>query len=556
MALETLGIGLVIPLVGLMMQDDLANRYVFVARVYDKLGDPSQPELVMWGMLFLVTVYGVKNLFLAFLAWRQARFAFGVQEQLSQRLFDIYLGQQYTFHLLRNSAQLIRNVTIETNLLTISISAFLLIMTEALVIIGIAVLLLCIEPVGAVLVVSILAIAGYGFLKLTRNKIMRWGTTRQYHDGMRIQHLQEGLGGVKDVLLLGRGINFLKEYATHNSKSARVAGQQVGLQQMPRLGLEFLAISGLSMLVVIMIRQGGKIENVLPILGLFAAAAFRLLPSANRMLQSIQTVRYGIPIIDTLYEELKLKIDGHDTKPTCTMPFIQELQVRNLTFMYPNTTSPALNNISLNIRKGESIGFIGTSGSGKSTLVDIIMGLLVPNIGEVVVDGQEITKNLRGWQSKIGYVPQSIYLTDDTLRRNIAFGLADDQIDESAVMRAIKAAQLDEFITSLEIGLDTIVGERGVRLSGGQRQRIGIARALYHDPQVLILDEATSALDTTTEEGIMEAIEALHGAKTIIIVAHRLSTVENCDRLYRLALGSLVDETVPTAKIMQETFSK
>lgn len=551
MMLETLGVGLVVPLIGLMMQDDIATKYPFVTNLFIMLDKPSQSEIILWAMLFLVSIYGIKNLFLALLAWRQARFAFSVQKHTSQRLFEIYIKQPYKFHLLRNTAQLIRNITVETNLLTNSISAFLICTTEALVVVGIAILLLWIEPLGAILVVSTLVIAGYGFLKLTRKRIMRWGAARQYHEGMRIQHLQQGLGGVKDVLLLGRVENFLNEYALHNSESAKVAGQQIGLQQMPRLCLEFLAIVGLAMLVFIMIKHGGDVKSVLPTLGLFAAAAFRLLPSANRMLQSIQTVRYGIPIIETLHNEFELERDIEDDKEISAMQFIHDIQINNLTFTYPNATTPALKNINLNIRKSQSVGFIGTSGSGKSTLVDVIMGLLIPKEGEVLVDGQKISTNIRGWQSQIGYVPQAIYLTDDTLRRNVAFGLADDEIDELAVNRSLKAAQLDEFIRCLDKGLDTIVGERGVRLSGGQRQRIGIARALYHDPQVLVLDEATSALDTSTEEGVMTAIDALHGTKTIIIVAHRLSTVTHCDRLYRFEHGRLVEEILPAEKMIK-----
>lgn len=541
MLLETLGIGLIVPIIGLLMQDDLANQYSLVASLYAYFDYPSQTQVIVAAMATLALVYAAKNLFLAFLGWKQARFAYGVQKQLSQRLFKIYLSQPYQFHLQRNSAQLIRNATVETNMLTVSISAFLLIMTETFVIAGIAILLICFEPLGAILVVSILAIAGFVFLKITRSRIARWGAARQHHDGMRIQHLQQGLGGVKDVLLLGRAENFLSQYAIHNAESARVAGQQIGLQHIPRLALEFLAVSGLAILVVVMLKQGGDINKILPTIGLFAAAAFRLLPSANRMLQSIQTVRFAIPIINLLHDELKLesqqKVDAISTE----LKLNQKLEVRNLSFSYPNTDKKALDDVSLEISKGASVGFIGSSGSGKSTLVDLILGLMPPSMGEIKVDGRNIHENIRDWQSQIGYVPQSIYLTDDTLRRNVAFGLPDDQINDEAVTRAIKAAQLDTFVATLESGLNTLVGERGVRLSGGQRQRIGIARALYHDPEILVLDEATSALDTETECDVMSAIEAMHGSKTIIIVAHRLSTVSNCDRLYQFEMGRLVN---------------
>jgi ABC-type multidrug transport system fused ATPase/permease subunit len=230
------------------------------------------------------------------------------------------------------------------------------------------------------------------------------------------------------------------------------------------------------------------------------------------------------------------------------VPFQTEIRLANVNFTYPSAAAPALRDLRLRISKGEAVGFVGPSGSGKSTLVDVVLGLLTPGTGQVLVDNKDIQGNLRAWQDQIGYVPQSIYLTDDTLRRNVAFGLPDREIDEAAVSRAVRAAQLEEFVEGLPKGLDTIVGERGIRLSGGQRQRIGIARALYHDPAVLVLDEATSALDTVTERDVMQAVSALHGNKTVLIVAHRLSTVANCDRLYRLEQGRIEAETGPTAE--------
>jgi ABC-type multidrug transport system fused ATPase/permease subunit len=278
---------------------------------------------------------------------------------------------------------------------------------------------------------------------------------------------------------------------------------------------------------------------------LFAAASFRLLPSVNRILGSAQSLRYGLPVIGSLYAELGVLASAQAPSDRNRMPFRESLELHQVTYVYPGKVDPALREISLRIRKGESVGFIGASGAGKSTLVDILLGLLSPNAGQVRVDSQDIKDHLRNWQDQIGYVAQSIFLTDDTLRRNIALGLPDKQIDEEALWRAVCAAQLAEFVNSLPEGLDTVVGERGVRLSGGQRQRIGIARALLHDPALLVLDEATSSLDTATEGEVMEAVRALHGTKTIIIVAHRLSTVQQCDRLYRLDQGRIVQEGAP-----------
>jgi ABC-type multidrug transport system fused ATPase/permease subunit len=301
-----------------------------------------------------------------------------------------------------------------------------------------------------------------------------------------------------------------------------------------------------------MLAQNRALEAVLPTLGLFAAAAFRLMPSVNRVLGAVQSLRYGMPVIDTLCAEFKLAVPEIAVTQRSVTPFRATLELNQITYAYPAVAEPALKDISLAIQRGESVGFIGASGAGKSTLVDILLGLLAPDTGEVRVDGNDIQKNLRNWQDQIGYVPQSIFLTDDTLRRNVAFGLPNEQINDAAVHRAIRAAQLEEFVDSLPDGLETFVGERGIRLSGGQRQRIGIARAIYHDPAVLVLDEATSSLDTETERGVMQAITALQGSKTILIIAHRLSTVEHCNRLYRLQDGRVVEEGTPNTMVFNE----
>ena len=548
MLLETVGIGLVIPAVALLTQSSLASRYPALQPALHSLGNPSQVQLVVGGMLVLAGVYLVKALFLAFLAWRQARFAYGLQAELSQRLFTSYLFRPYTFHLQHNSAQLIRNVINEVKLFTdIGILPGMLLLTESLVLLGLCSLLLVVEPLGAIIVVGVLGTAAWGSYRLTRTRITRWGEVRQHHDGWRMQHLQQGLGGVKDVKLLGREAEFLEQYRVHNAQSARVAQLQYTVGQFPRLWLEVLAVAGLATLVISMLAQGRPVEAVLPTLSLFAAAAFRIIPSAHRMLHSMQELRYSLPVIDVLHGELRPAKPDKVPGRSPGAPLRSALELRQVTYAYPDAERPSLRDVSLVVRHGESVGFIGASGAGKSTLVDIVLGLLAPDSGSVRVDGEDIRNRLRDWQDQIGYVPQSIFLTDDTLRRNVAFGLPNDQIDDDAVRRAIQAAQLEEFVAGLPEGLETIVGERGVRLSGGQRQRIGIARALYHAPAVLLLDEATSSLDTDTEHGVMQAVRALRGMKTILIVTHRLTTVEHCDRLYRLHDGRIVEETAPKA---------
>jgi ABC-type multidrug transport system fused ATPase/permease subunit len=548
MALETLATFLVVPAIALLMQQDLAASYPRFQPLLDALGNPGQAELIVKVMLGLVAVYLLKNVFLAFLAWHQTRFAFGVQARLSQRLFTIYLRQPYTFHLQRNSAQLIRNVTTEVSMFTHAIVNALNIATETLVLLGISALLLAVEPIGTLVAVMVLGVSAWLFHYAMRARTTRWGESRQLHDGLRMQHLRQGLGGAKDVKLLGRERNFLDVYRLHNAQSAQVSQYQAMSQMLPRLWLELLAVAGLATLVIAMLAQGRNMATLMPTLGLFAAAAFRLMPSVNRVLNAAQVLRFCGPVVNVLHEEVKLAAPEPVSSPraAASAGFQADIRLVDVAYAYPNAAAQALEGLTLRIRKGESVGFVGPSGSGKSTLVDVVLGLLTPQKGQVLVDSEDIQGKLRTWQDQIGYVPQSIYLTDDTLRRNVAFGLPEDAIDEAAVERAIRAAQLEEFAASLPKGLDTLVGERGVRLSGGQRQRIGIARALYHDPAVLVLDEATSALDTATESGVMQAVIALQGSKTVLIVAHRLSTVAHCDRLYRLEQGRVAAETVPS----------
>lgn len=542
MVLETLGVGLVIPALSLMTNNDLASEYPVLAPWLVRLGNPNHERVVVGGMIALAGVYAIKAVFLAFLAWRQARFSYGLQAHLSQRLFSGYLGQPYTFHLARNSAQLIRNTIGLVSSITNLFQQGLMLLTEILVVIGISVLLLLVEPLGAMIVMMTMGLAAFAFNRFTRNGLLRWGEAFLLHERMRIQHLQQGLGGVKEVKLLGREGDFVAEYKMHNAGSARVSQHQAVLGALPRLWLEWLAVSGLAVLVLVMIGHGKSLEAVLPTLGLFAAAAFRLMPSLNRVLGALQNVRFSLPVVETLDSEFRLMESIVPSQPRRLLTFETALTLDQVSFRYPSTKAYALRNVSIAIPRGASVGFIGGSGAGKSTLVDVILGLLTPESGAVKIDGVDIQSNLRGWQDQIGYVPQSIFLTDDSLRRNVAFGLPNESIDDAAVRRAICAAQLEAFVSELPQGLETVVGERGIRLSGGQRQRIGIARALYHEPAVLVLDEATSSLDTLTEQGVMDAVRALQGEKTILIVAHRLSTIECCQRVFRLEDGRVLDD--------------
>ncbi len=544
--LETLGVGLVVPALALFTQHDIAIRYPVLRPALEFLGNPDHQTLLVGGMLLLFFVYLVKAVFLGFLAWGQNRFTYELEARLSLRLFTIYLRQPYAFHLQRNSAQLIRNVTSEVGILISHVVTPLMqVFTESMVIAGLFLMLVTVEPLGTMTIVAIFGLAGFAFTRLTQRSMTRWGEARQYNDGQRFQHLQQGLGSAKDVKLLGRESEFLTRYKAHNNECARVGQLSGTMQQLPRLGLELLAIGGLAALVFTILAQGGEIETIIPKIGLFAVAAFRLIPSTNRILTAAQVLKYCLPVIEMLEKELTLPTEDPAESTKSMAKFSDKLILQDIAYTYPASHAPSLNRVSLTIPCGKSIGFIGSSGAGKSTLVDILLGLLKPDKGTILIDGIDIQENMRAWQNQIGYVPQSIYLTDDTLRRNVAFGIATGEIDEHAVTQAILSANLDEFVKSLPEGLDTIVGERGVRLSGGQRQRIGIARALYHNPAILVLDEATSALDTETEKGVMEAVSALQGSKTVIIVAHRLTTIKHCDQIYSLSKGTISSYGTP-----------
>lgn len=548
--IETFSIGLIIPALMLMTQKTTSDKYVsMVSHLPVFLQTASQQTILLYAMGFMVFIYVFKTFYLLFMSWLQTSFAFSAQVRVSRELLRMYLNAPYTFHLQRNSAQLIHNTTTGVNLFAGAMLHGLIVLTETMVLGTVFLMLLIFEPLGTLAVAVILGSAGGLLFGKTRRRIAGWGHHYHLHEGMRIQHIQQGLGGVKEVILLGRAESFVTSYDRHSNAAARMAKYQAALQNFPRLTLEAVAVISLSVLVAILIWQGKELSVVVTTLGLFSTAAFRLIPSANRILSSLQSLVYHDAAVATLSDEfanaapVARALSG---PPGAARTDFSTIAFRHVGYRYEGADKSALNDINLTINKGAAVGLIGASGSGKSTTVDVLLGLLQPTDGSVEIDGHDIRDTMRAWQSQIGYVPQTIFLTDDTLRQNIAFGIPADEIDDAAVTRALKAAQLYDFVQQLPKGLETEVGERGARLSGGQRQRIGIARALYHDPQILVMDEATSALDTATEEEVMRAIQALRGQKTIILIAHRMSTVAQCDMLYRLDHGRVVAQGLPS----------
>ena len=549
MFLETASIGMIIPLMQVIADPEIMNSSGYMSDFIRFFNINDSYSLMIISAVGLFLVFLIKNIFLSFVAWFRIHFVINLRMNLSNRLFERYLSQPYTFHLQNNSGQLIQNISNEVSIFTGRLLVPLSnLIAEFLVFIGIIILLFIIAPVGTLIIGIFLSLVSGTIIFYTRVHVSRWGIERQFHDGKRIQHLQQGLGGIKDVLFLGRESYFLNKYKSHNKSSARPDIKQTFLQEIPRFWFEMLAISGLCIMIIVLGMQGKNAITLFSTLAVFAAAAFRIMPSVTRILAAFQSLRYSLPVLDKLYNELNPSVLGgsfslsEEELGKTNSEFSNTLTLKNVTYTYPNSKSSSLINVSLNINHGECIGIIGASGSGKSTLVDLILGLLTPNIGDVVVDGENIKRSKRNWQKQIGYVPQSIFLTDDSLRSNIAFGISDDKIDDLLIDQAVYLAQLKELVSSLPDGLETFVGERGVRLSGGQRQRIGIARALYYNPKILVFDEATSSLDSNTETQIMKTVHKLHKDKTIIIVAHRLSTVQDCDRLYKLEFGKIIEE--------------
>ena len=552
MFLETISLGIVVPIIGILTQDDYQQKYPFIVDIF---GNLSREELISAVMVAMVLIYVVRSLFLFWSLWIQKGFSASVSGRLSQSLFSIYLRQPYMFHLQRNSSTLMRNAKNATSVVTCGVDPFLVLLTDGLVAIAMFALLIAVEPVGTLAVLLVFGLSTFVFQRTTRRRIDNWGYQVDYHETKILQHLQEGFGGAKDVKVLGRENEFLSQHEKHLGESIRINRIYNVILTLPRSFMEIITIVGLCLLVVSMVVRGRELADIVPILGLFAAAAFRVMPSINRLLMATQTLIFNRSIIASVYKDFLLDSPDSLTVKSNTK-FASQLELVDVSFQYPTAATASLQNVSLVVKRGEAVGFVGPSGAGKSTLVDVILGLFAPTSGVVKVDGQDVQQNLRNWQNQIGYVPQAIYLTDDTLRRNVAFGLNDENIDDNLVRDAIRLAQLEEFVATLPEKLETVVGERGVRLSGGQRQRIGIARALYHNPSVLVLDEATSSLDTPTEHGVMQAVQALQGSKTVLIVAHRLSTVEYCDRLYKIENARIIEEGTFDEVVQRSTTNK
>ena len=540
-SLEALGIGLVIPVMTTMSKAQTGSSSSILQPLFNFFGIREVGTMVGVAVLCIVVAFFVKNLYKLFLNYIVGRVSNFTNHEVTSQLFRSYLTRPYTFHLQRNSSDLLNSMQQEAGMTVGLVGSVISLVQEILLASAVIWLMVYTEPVAAISTVTILVVGSMFYLKVTKPMVQRFGQQRQKIQAPLTRYLLQGFGGVKDIKVLGRSNDFLNQYEKQNLIVQDASLRHGILKLIGPMWTELLAMSGLMVVVWVMVWQDRPPDRIVPLLGLFVIATWRFVPTVNILVNLINSIRYSRPAVESVYREFEYIKSQQDIVKT-QIVFDDKVEMRNLTFNYPNTITPSLCDVNIVVRKGETVGFIGPSGAGKSTLVDVLLGLLPQTSGELLIDGIEMQRHNLEWQSTIGYVSQAIYLTDDTVRRNVAFGIAEKDVDEVALERALRSAQLWDFVESLPNKTHTIVGERGVRVSGGQRQRIGIARALYHEPQVLVLDEATSSLDIETETEVMSAIRALQGFKTIIIVAHRLSTVQHCDRLYRIEDAQIVAE--------------
>jgi ATP-binding cassette, subfamily B, bacterial PglK len=557
---EVIGVGVIPGFIATIAVPEKIAAVPVVHSISQYLGIETSTDLLVWGGVGLVVFFVCKNGYLAFLHYYKLKLLHNTNVKLSNQLFLEYLHAPYTFHLERNSSELLRNVKKETmNILNGVLYPLMNMLMRVIVLIGIFALLLYVEPFLSIITLFVLSLTGILFLQFTKKTIRRYGKEVLQHRKMVTLNVMQGLGGLKESRVLHRERFFYSKFSYNIVRMALASRYQKYVSKLPHLVIEIVIVLGFLGITFSFIMQGRDIATVIPLLALFGMAAMRMMPAIKEVVSEYTNIQYNIFSIDPVYDDLMLlsrtnrvtkKKIGTEEPP---LRFQNSIELKNVTFTYPNSPTPAVENINLTIDKGTAIAFVGPTGAGKTTLVDIILGLLEPDSGSICVDGVDIHRNIMQWQKNVGYIPQFIFMLDDTIRQNIAFGLDEDQIDDEKLKQAVSIAQLDEFVYSLPNRLDTRIGERGVRLSGGQRQRIGIARAIYNDPQVLIMDEATSALDNLTEKYFIEALERLRKDRTIIIIAHRLTTVRNCDRLYYIKKGKIdasgtYDELYETAE--------
>ncbi|MFA7245488.1 MAG: ATP-binding cassette domain-containing protein [Candidatus Magasanikbacteria bacterium] len=545
---QALGIISILPFMSIIMNSDLIYSNFFYFYVYNLFNFTSEGSYIFFVGLFVLSIIILGNLISALNIWVKTSFIWGKEHKLSVSLLKKYLSLPYIYFLDRNTADLGKNILVEVgNLMNGFLFPFLRILSDIIMILVILATLLFVN-FKITLIASVVLITAYVIIYIMISfKLKSKGVERLEENKRRFETANEALGGIKDVKLLGRELYFLHRFSKHSHKYSQLIMWSDVVGQTPRYIMEIFAFGGVITLILFLFSSGFLINEIIPLVSFFVFAGYRLMPALQDAFNSFTVFRFNKVVLDSIHKDMledgiykeKKILNEENLK---SMIFENEVALENINFHYPNTHKKVLNGISLNIKKKTSIAIVGSTGSGKTTLVDIILGLLSPQEGQIKIDGVEINySNIRNWQANLGYVPQQIYLSDDTLTRNIAFGVPDHLIDNEQVKMVAKMASIDDFIENdLKDSYNTIIGERGIRLSGGQRQRIGIARALYNDPKVLVFDEATSSLDNVTEDAVLDSIERISKFKTMIIVAHRLTTIKKCDIVYLLDKGKLV----------------
>jgi ABC-type multidrug transport system fused ATPase/permease subunit len=548
---EVAGIASIMPFMAVVTNPDVIHSHRWLSGAYTGLGFGSDRSFLLFLGLVVLALLVTSNMVKAAGTFLTLRYHNRLNYTLSRRLLARYLARPYQFFMKRNTAELGSNVITEvTRVVQGVVTPATTIVSSFLVCFAIVALLVLVDPLVALAIAGVLGVA-YGTIFLTaRRKLSEVGKEQVRANQQRHKVAGEAMAGIKDLKVLGREITLLQRFSVFANLHARNNVTSGLIGQLPRYALETIAFGGILLVVMYLVSRGERATNIAPLLALYAFAGYRLMPALQNLFASLTSLRFNAPALDVLYHDLRGDL-GSEVDATArleralhapVLPFVRELRLRRVSFRYEQATSPAVRDLDIVIAPLTSVGIVGPTGCGKTTTVDIILGLLHPTEGQFLVDDIEITQqNLASWQKNLGYVPQHIYIADDTIARNIAFGMPDEEIDMGAVRRAARIANISDFIESeLPDGYQTTVGERGLRVSGGQRQRIGIARALYRDPCVLVMDEATSALDGITEETVMEALHSLSRKKTVIVIAHRLSTVRECDVIYLLERGTII----------------
>lgn len=551
--MEAIGIGLIFPLLNVLADNEFLIKHTEIANIVFSLGIDNHIKFVYFLIFVLVIWYIVKNFYAYVLLKKQVSFSINLQKKYAYRLLNLYLRRSYIYSLEQNSAELIRNIQSSLNYIfnTLLYSSLFLI-TELMTVVMIWLMLLYVDAFVAIFAIGILAIIIYLFISKFKVKISEQGEIQNENVAEYTKWLNQSLGAVKETKILCKENYFLNQFISAYNNYANSVQYYNVISQMPRFFIEALVTIGLLLLIVYKLMIGENVVQIVSLLGVLSLAAFRLMPSANRILNLSTTIRYQTPAFLALKQDLidadNLINNNKNIINISKMQFNHKIEIDNVEFYYPGNHKIILHKVSFEISKGKFIGIIGPSGAGKTTFVDILLGLLEPTAGKITVDGIDIFSNIRGWQANLAYVPQSIYLIDGTIKENIALGVAEKEIDDKLIDKVLHMAELYDFVYSQQDNINTNVGERGVKLSGGQRQRIGIARALYQKPEVLILDEATSALDNETEKSITDTILKLKGKITIIAIAHRTSTLEQCDFKVKFKIGKA--EIINKDKVM------